>query len=274
MRFRRNIHARAALRAVVPPMALVAAASVGACQEPTTPAQDDWLTLTRNRFSLEYHSSDAAAARAIVEHIESGMAHVETRFARSYSRPFVARVYPRREAMTERWRAAWSQPAFQAACWMVAAGWASELNVLSPRVWSSEACGHDASSATHLRLLVAHELVHVMHGQANAAYGPLQGGAPWLPEGLAVFASGQWDTEYSSAAHQAARQLAPSTMQELWRSPGGYGLAGSVVAFIAQLPSARGITPLLEAGSWQDVLRGLDLDEATLLARWHAWMLR
>ena len=254
---------------------LVALAATSACSGQATDASQEaaWLITARDRFSLRYQAPDSGQARALIGHIETGLTHVEARFARQYRQPFVARVYPAREPMIERWREAWSQPNFQSACWMVvAAGWATELDVLSPRVWSTEACGHDGSNDTHVRLIVAHELVHVLHGQHNGAYGQLQSNAPWLPEGLAVFASGQWEAEYAVAARRAARDFSPTSMQELWQSAAGYGLAGSVIAFIAQRPSSGGVSPLLEARTWQDALRIAGLDEATLLAEWRAWL--
>src|SRR6516165_2607432 len=80
---------------------------------------------------------------------------------------------------------------------MVASGVADRMVILSPRVWKTQAAEHDPADAEHLRDLIAHELVHVYHGQHNPR--PDFDGmddSGWFVEGLAVYVSGQLERSH------------------------------------------------------------------------------
>ncbi|WP_181394611.1 hypothetical protein, partial [Staphylococcus pseudintermedius] len=89
-------------------------------------------------------------------------------------------------------------------CWMVASGVADGVRMLSPRAWKTEACEHDAGDARHVEQLLAHELVHVFHGQHNPSPAFLAvTGIVWFVEGLATLASGQLAAGEQLSARQA-----------------------------------------------------------------------
>ena len=118
-------------------------------------------------YSLEYVGADRAVAESLVPMIDRGRQTAELFFGTTYSAPFVVKIMHDRNALNARWRVAFQQPSLETRCWEVAGGWATEFDILSPAVWSSQACGHDGTNANHVANIVAHELVHVLHGQRN-----------------------------------------------------------------------------------------------------------
>jgi hypothetical protein len=168
----------------------------------------------------------------------------------------------------------WNQPTLQTECWMVAGGWATELDILSPSVWRTEACAHDGGNSNHVATVVAHELVHVLHAQRNSAFTSLAATAPWIVEGMAAFASGQWADEYAGSVRAAVSGgFAPETFAALWTSPANYALAGSVFSYVSQRFGLDAIRQLLTARTEAELLTALSTDATTLLRDWRAWVL-
>ena len=77
---------------------------------------------------------------------------------------------------------------------MVASGVASKLDMLSPLQWAKESCEHDYADKLKTQQIIAHELVHVFHGQLNVSpdFSDVTN-LDWFVEGLATYASGQLD---------------------------------------------------------------------------------
>jgi hypothetical protein len=226
-------------------------------------------------FSLEYVASDRAVAQSLIPMIERGRSIAEQFFATTYTSSFVVRVFPDRTALTARWRVAWNQPTLQTECWMIAAGWAAEADILSPSVWRTEGCGHDGGNVTHVANVVAHEMVHVLHGQRNSGFISLLGStAPWIAEGIAAYASGQWASEYASSARASVGSgFAPQTFAALWASPANYALAGSVFAYVNQRYGPDAVRRVLTVRTEAELLTALSTDAPTLLRDWRAWLL-
>jgi hypothetical protein len=225
-------------------------------------------------FSLEYAASDQTVAQSLLPMIERGRATAQQFFATTYASTFAVRVFPDRPALTARWRVAWNQPTLQTECWMIAAGWSTELDILSPSVWRTDACGHDATNLTHVSNVVAHELVHVLHAQRNSGYLSLSASTPWMSEGLATFVSGQWASEYASSARATVGAgLIPETFAALWASSANYALAGSVFAYVDQRYGAEMVRRLLTVRTEAELLTTLSTDAPTLLRGWRAWLL-
>lgn len=225
-------------------------------------------------YRLEYVAADRAVAQSLVPMIERGRQTAEQFFETTYPSSFVARVYHDRATLTARWRVAWNQPTLETPCWMIAGGWATELDILSPSVWRTDACGHDGSNSSHVANIVAHELVHVLHGQRNSAFISLTATTPWIVEGMAAFASGQWAADYASSARATMNGgFTPTTFASLWASPANYALAGSVFAYIYQRFGVDTVRRLLTVRSEADLLATLAMDAPTLLREWRAWML-
>jgi hypothetical protein len=247
------------------------AAGCGA-QSPTG-EQNVWVREDDSRLTLVFRPIDSVVARASRRDATIGFDRAEQALQVRYMARFDLVVYPDRRSMIDRWRQAWNQPGFVSQCWMVAAGWAAELSVLSPRIWATDACGHDASDSSHVSLILAHEMVHVLHAQTNRSYNALQSAAPWLPEGLAVYASGQWSREYAASARNAARDgNMPGSFQALWATSNGYALSGAAVAYLAATRGNGILRDLSTASSWSEALGTLAMNEGDLLAALRAWL--
>lgn len=184
------------------------------------------------------------------------------------------RVYPSRATFSAALNEAWGLP--ETACWMVGGAGDHTLYLLSPGVWRDQACEHDPADRGHVRRLIAHEAVHVYHGQANPSddLGLLED-IGWFTEGLATYVSGQLDARHAGRAAEAiAAGHAPGTLADAWSGPHRYGVAGSMVAFIDEEWGRPALHDLLSATSLTELLGTLDVDEAAFLERWRTWVVR
>ena len=256
---------------VWPSLLLLALTSCGG--QATAIASGDPVTEDHAGYRIEYSAGDHAIAGSLVPLIDRGRQTAEQFFGTSYTSTFVARVFRDRAALTARWRVAWNQPALETQCWMIAAGWATEFDILSPAVWNAQACGHDGTNTNHVANVVGHELVHVLQAQRNAGYTTLAAATPWIVEGLATFASGQWTAEYASSVRPiVGGGFTPETFTALWASQANYALAGSVFSYINQRFGAEMVRRLLTVRGEADLFTALSIDAATLLRDWRAWV--
>ena len=181
-------------------------------------------------------------------------------------------VFAHREAFSRALREAWGISDTQ--CWMVGAADDSHLYLLSPDIWTDEACEHDPSDEDHVRLLVTHELVHVYHGQVNPSddIGLLED-IGWFTEGLAVYVSGQLDERQEGRAAEAlASDRAPETLDTAWSGPYRYGVTGSMVAFIDAHWGRDVLRAALSATSQPELLGLLGVTESEFLEGWRNWV--
>jgi hypothetical protein len=258
-------------RGLIPVVAL----ALASCGGQTTDADSrEPQSEEHTGYRLEYVAADRTVAQSLVPMIERGRRTAEQFFATTYPSSFVTRVFPDRASLTARWRAVWNQPTLETQCWMIAGGWATEFDILSPSVWRTEACAHDGSNSAHVANVVAHELVHVLHGQRNSAFMSLNAAAPWIVEGMAAFASGQWASDYASSARATVNGgFTPTTFAALWSGPANYALAGSVFSHIHQRFGVDAVRRLLTVRSEAELLTTLSTDAPTLLREWRTWML-
>jgi hypothetical protein len=225
-------------------------------------------------YSLEYVVADRGVAESLVPMIDRGRQTAEQFFGTTYAATFVVKIIHDRNALNLHWRVVFQRPGLETRCWEIAGGWAAEFDILSPAVWNSQACGHDGTNANHVANVVAHELVHVLHGQRNPSFFSIGGSTPWILEGLAAYASGQWAAEYAGAARSAVNGgFAPTTFAEIWTSSANYALAGSVFAYIHQHLGTDAVRRLLTVGSEEALLTSLSTDATTLLQDWRVWVL-
>ncbi len=130
-------------------------------------------------------------------------------------------------------------------CWMVGLGVADLMVLLSPEAWTKQACEHDAHDTAATRQLIAHELVHVYHGQHNASRDfSAVNDLDWFVEGLAVFASGQLSKDRLERMH---RDKLPESLAEVWTGPDRYANAGTLVRFVDRKYGRAMIVRLLAA---------------------------
>ncbi len=211
----------------------------------------------------------------VVADLRTDLAWAETRISEVLG-PFPdtvsTRVYPDRAGFEAALHEAWGIP--ETACWMVGAADDHHLYLLSPAVWGSEACEHDSADATHRRLLVTHEAVHVYHGQINPSddVGLLED-IGWFVEGLATFVSGQLETSHAGRDAEAlAAGAGPDRLADAWSGAYRYGVAGSMVAFVDQRWGRDTLIAGLEATSQDEFLGLLSMTEEEFLTAWQDWV--
>src|SRR5688572_1483154 len=199
-----------------------------------TRTENPWRSLTGGSVTIEYQSLDGALTADLHAHALSGRSSVEAFFGSPLNGAITLRVYPDRASLTTHWRSAWNQPDLQPECWMIASANDQLVVILTPRVWSSAACGHEGGNAQHVSRVIAHEIAHVLHRRVNTAPGFVgENDLWWFVEGVAVLASGQLDP----AARSRVRALvlagySPTTPQGALNGSNGYDVVGSMVAFI------------------------------------------
>jgi hypothetical protein len=235
--------------------------------------------------SIDAHAGDATpfrihatvVAAATVRLVESDLAWAEARISDvfgTFPDTVSVHLFPHREQFSAALREAWGIPDTQ--CWMVGAADDHALHLLSPDVWAGEACEHDGADARHRRMLIAHEAVHVYHGQINpsADLGLLED-IGWFIEGLATWASGQLETDHVGRAAEAlARNAAPARLADAWSGPYRYGVTGSMVAFVDSRWGRPALQALLSAESTTGLLSMLNTTEADFLREWQEWVRR
>jgi len=195
------------------------------------------------------------------------------RFFGGRFRSFTLTVLPDRAAFDASFPPEWGLSKTE--CWMVATGTADGVHLLSPRVWKTEACEHDPADDVHLRGVLAHELVHVYHGQHNPSPDFLDvAGIDWFVEGLATLASGQLaDARLLNARGALESGQGPATLATAWTGRYRYGVSGSLVAFVEHELGRARLPELLAASSGGELLDLIGMSEEELLERWRAWVL-
>lgn len=223
-------------------------------------------------YDLAFTEVDAAVAEGLERDLDEGIRAVEAFFGRPFAAPFAVEVFPDRAAFTRSFPPEWGMP--ETDCWMVAAGVADALRILSPHVWTTDACEHDPRDAEHVRGIVVHELTHVFHGQHNPT-GDFTGAEEvgWFAEGLAVVVSGQLETGHRASARQAVRQGAvPRELERAWSGPHRYGVCGTLVLYLDELLGRERLFELLAATTEGEILEAAGLSEEELLAEWQAFV--
>jgi hypothetical protein len=251
---------------VAPPPAARAPSASPA--RPADPA--GWLTLERDGVALRYQAADDAVAEPLLAMTLAGRRQVEAFFDAAFLAPFQVTVFPDREQLTQHWREAWGYPELDTQCWMVGSGTNQELTLLSPQVWSTQACEHDAADARRAGALITHELVHVYHEQRVPAPG-FEGmdELGWFVEGLAVHVSGQLELDYLASATDAiAANKAPERLETAWSGKYKYGVCGSLVALIDRRVGRAKLLELLALRSQAALLEAIGMSEAELLVAW------
>ncbi len=239
---------------------------------PTAPggSGDGWLRLQKDRFTLCYKALDQSAADELGAMAMAGRRQVESFFGVPFPSPFEVHVYPDRRSLTERWRRDWSMPELQPECWMAAAGSAEGMTILSPRVWATQACEHDASNAARTQALVTHELTHVFHAQhlPTRSFDGMED-IEWFAEGLATYVSGQLGLGYLAPASEAVSAgKAPVSLRSAHSGKYRYGVCGSMAGHIdARVGRAR-LLAMLKSRTTKELLAAMGMTEHQFLASW------
>lgn len=234
-----------------------------------------WSTLDGEGMVSHCTPVDTTEAHWIHQTAIVAKERISEYFERPWRSQFAIYVFPDRAALDRQWQTDWNAPGFESACWMVASGVAHRLDILSPRVWGTEACEHDPADTADTRLLITHELVHVFHGQYNPV--PDFAGLDeigWFLEGLATLASGQLDSARLARAREAiSKGEVPDSLEAVWSGPNRYGFSGSLVQYLSETHGNEILARLLVATAESQILEALGTTEQSLLAGWKKWML-
>ncbi|MHC4844699.1 MAG: hypothetical protein ACYTCU_00915 [Planctomycetota bacterium] len=243
--------------------------ALSACAAPVAP-----VAPAGPAFPLSSQAVDATTVPGVRATVERGRADVEAFFGERFAEPVRILLLPDRAAFTASFPAEWGMT--QTQCWMVAAGVADTLHLLSPRAWAKEACEHDATDEAHVQGIVTHELAHCFHMQNN----PTRDGTGmepmgWFVEGLAVYVSGQLEEGHQLPARDAVEKgVAPTQLEDGWSGPYRYGVSGSLVRYIDLTWGREVLRELLAVTSEAELLDALGVTEERLLTDWRAFVLR
>jgi hypothetical protein len=211
--------------------------------------------------------ADTAAIQAMVAR---GRTVVANFFGAPMPHAFDLHVFPHRTGMLQFVQQKWQVS--ELPCWAVAMGSGSVLLVLSPAAWPAEACEHDPADRAATERIVAHELVHVFHGQhrVDAEFDHADDIA-WFVEGLAVLASGQLD----AAREQQAREVVaagkgPTGLAAAWTGPARYAIAGTMARLVDERLGRARLVQLLDVSTTRELLAALGMTEAEFLAAWRS----
>lgn len=248
-------------------IALIGLATLATAPPPSASAQGAAET---------FHITAAGVPESTLAVIRADLVWAEERISDTLG-PFPdtvsVQIFAHREGFTAALQEAWGIP--ETACWMVGAADDHSLFLLSPGVWSTEACEHDPGDSEHRRLLVTHEAVHVHHGQVNPSedVGLLED-IGWFVEGLATYVSGQLETSHAGRAAEAlAEGNGPERLADAWSGPYRYGVAGSLVEYVDEQWGRETLRAALEVTTQDQLLALLGTTEAGFLAGWESWVL-
>lgn len=236
------------------------------------PADANWFSEKHDGYEIFYTEADKENVSEYSAMIDSGMKSIEAFFGLPFMKEFKVFVHPHRSSLDSAWQNDWNMPEFRSECWMVASGIASKLDILSPKQWDSEACEHTYDDSEKTKKLVAHELVHVYHGQRNASpdFSSVSG-IDWFVEGLAVYASGQLDSLRMAEVRTAINDSRiPDSLAGFWSGKLKYGLSGSAVKYIDTRYGRTALRDLLPLRNVSEVLRSLGTTEEDFLREFEA----
>ncbi len=200
--------------------------------------------------------------------LRTGQTRIEKFFGQPFTKPFEVEVFPSRVAFDGYFAKRWKLPKTQS--WMVASGVGDKLTILSREVWKTQTSDHRPDDDGHFRELIAHELVHVYHGQHNPT-GDFEGmdDLGWFVEGLAVYVSGQLEQSHRNADKDALKAgKLPKSLSTAWSGRYRYGVCGSMVRFIDAKWGRETVWKLMGEVKPEGALKLLGVSEKEFLERW------
>lgn len=229
-----------------------------------------WQKKDHPAFTFSYQDADQNISNEIDLDLDKGISRITSFFGHEYANKFQVFLFPDRTSLDKQWQTDWGLPDFKAECWMVASGVAQRLDILSPNTWKKETCEHDATDKHEVESLIAHELVHVFHGQQNPRpdFTGLDDLA-WLIEGVATYASGQLNNKRLESVRKVVKEgKAPAALEDFWKGKDKYGLAGSLVKYVDKKYGRSVLFELLGQTDEISILEILKTDEHGLIEAW------
>jgi hypothetical protein len=198
---------------------------------------------------------------------EQSKSRIETFFGMGFRYKFFVRIHGSRSSFENQLAEDWHEPGFKSECWMVAAGSAPGMDLLSPATWDTAACEHKSTDTATVRKLIQHELVHVYHGQWNKSPDFSEtSGLDWFVEGLATYVSGQLDSSRRKQVLDLIRQgKVPVSLDQFWTGNARYGLSGAMTEYIDRTYGRQLFLELLPLTTKDEVLDKLNIKEDHLI---------
>lgn len=227
-------------------------------------------TTANKNYKLHYDAIDQEQAKQIGHWLDQGQKDIHQFFGSDFKQNFDVYLFSERDSLDKQWQKDWNMPDFKSQCWMVASGIAHRLDILSPRVWETQACEHQSKDTVATQKLIVHELVHVFHGQHNPSptFENVEN-IDWLVEGLAVYASGQLDEDrYERAKAFMQGEEGPNKLADIWKGEHKYGLAGTLIKFIDDTYGRKTLIQLIGHTKADEVLQVLAITEEELIKQW------
>jgi len=232
--------------------------------------------IEKKSYHIHYDSIDNRQAKQIESWLNHGKKDIEEFFSKGFEKQFDVYIFSERDSLDKQWQTDWNIPNFKSECWMVASGIAHRLDILSPRIWKTQACEHDNNDTIATKKLIIHELVHVFHGQNNPSptFEYIEN-IDWFVEGLAVYASGQLnDGRLERAMSHILNTGEPTKLADIWKGEHKYGLAGSIVKYIDEKFGREILVELITFPKVTQILDTLSISEKELINEWETnWIM-
>lgn len=229
-----------------------------------------WIIEKNEGYTFYYKEPDRTHKKEYQKIVDEGIQSVRTFMDAPFPAKFSIYLHPDRSSLDSTWQQDWGMPEFQSACWMVASGIATKLDLLSPRTWAELACEHVYADQTATRQLITHELFHVYHGQLNKSPDfSTADGIDWFVEGFATYASGQCDSARMTEVRTSVlADAVPAGLEQFWSGKLKYGRSGSVVMYLDDKYGRAKLKALLAYDKKIEILESLNTTEAQLIADW------
>lgn len=238
-------------------------------------AQDGRIVRSFPKYSIAYVLENEHEIPVYQKLFDMGVRQTENFFGKTFMQTFVVNLHPSRASLDRQWQNDWKMPDFKSECWMVASGISTQLDMIAPTRWKTEACEHNVADSLATQRLVTHEMVHVFHGQHNASgdFSAVEK-LDWFVEGLATYASGQLtEVRMDDIRQLVQRGSAPTTLDDFWKGKFRYGQSGSAVRYLDEKYGRQVLISLMSAKSKVELLAALRTDEITFLQGWKEFVL-
>lgn len=245
-------------------------ALIACSASPASPSNDGMLVTTVGSVRIEYFEADQSRVETYRAGVSAGVANAETFAGLHFQSGFGLHVYPTRVSLTTYWRTAWNDPALDPQCWMIASSNRESIAFLSPRIWTSENCGHDGNSTAYVSRVIAHETIHILQAQNNPAadINAVQQ-TKWLNEGVAVLGSGQFDDDQAQVVRQLVQGgFVPASLAAIWTGQQGYAVSGSLTKYIDTRWGRGSLRQIILKTNNADILTVLGVSESELISAW------
>jgi hypothetical protein len=221
-------------------------------------------------YSLHSDFIDSDWEPKIKKWLQQGEEEISQFLKLEFKDSFDVHIFSDRKNLDAQWQKDWNIPNFKSECWMVASGVAHRLDILSPKVWDTQACEHENTNSFEMKRLIVHELTHVLHGQYNHSptFDDIDN-IDWFVEGLAVLVSGQLtDDRRKRALEYIKKTGGPKSLSTVWKGANRYGLAGLLVEFLYDKIGLDKLKGLMVYNNGPELLKNINMTEADILNQW------